>query len=203
MWRDAGAGEVRNLDKVPGEEARAFLAQADFVWFPGGDQERLMRELRELELVDAVHAAHARGAVVGGTSAGAAVMSARMIAGPPNEDGLRANVASIAEGLGLWPGVVVDQHFVQRDRYGRLIAAVLDAPEIVGVGISERTAAIVTFEHVADDEPVASVEVIGESTLVVVDGRRAKITSAGRSDGLHVARGLAVDVLPSGERWRP
>ena len=85
--------------------------------------------------------------MVGGTSAGAAIMSRVMISEPPEPRALTGGAMRPFRGLGLWKGVIVDQHFVERDRLARLLTAVLDNPRLVGVGISERTACIVDGEE--------------------------------------------------------
>lgn len=166
MWEQAGARRVTLVDGMEAERAAAAVREADLIWMPGGSQSRLMEGLRELGLAEVVRRRHAAGAVVGGTSAGAAVMSARMLAGPPSEPGIRAGHADIGEGLGLWPSVCVDQHFVERDRYGRLLTATLEDPGTVGVGIGEKTAAIVHGTRF---------EAVGESAIVVIDARRAEV----------------------------
>ncbi|MEM7516864.1 MAG: cyanophycinase [Planctomycetota bacterium] len=201
MWQEAGAAEVWNLDDPAAGDAAERLSEANLIWMPGGDQTRLIRELKERGLLELVRERHAAGVVAGGTSAGAAVMSLRMLTGPPREDGLLIERANVSEGLGLWPGVIVDQHFVQRDRYGRLLSAVLDKPELVGVGISERTAAIVTFERKGRDRYVPTIEVLGQSSVLVVDARSAEVAE-GEPGALHGALGLSLDVLKPGMKVR-
>ena len=183
MWREEGAREVRNLDGLPAREAAGAIRGADLIWMPGGDQNRLMRELRELGLVDAVREAYGRGATVGGTSAGAAVMSAVMITGRPERSALAAGNTPTAEGLGLLPDAVVDQHFVARDRNNRLLSAVLERPALLGLGVDERTAAIVL--------PGGRLEVVGDGAVVVYDARAAEVAEAGEGQA-QGATGLAL-----------
>jgi len=128
------------------------------------------------------------GAIVGGTSAGAAIMSAAMITGEADLQSITAGKTEIADGLGLWPEVIVDQHFLKRQRMNRLISAVLDRRTLVGVGIDESTAVIVHG---------ASFDVIGKSSVVVIDPRGATIdpVQPGTPD---TGRGLGLTVLRAG-----
>lgn len=141
MWLEAGAGTAVVLSD-DAETARGQLGEADLVWMSGGDQNRLLDHLEGAGLVGDLRAAHARGAVVGGTSAGAAVLGDVSIAGSPDPAPYHAGALPGRPGLGLLPGVLVDQHFAERGREGRLLTALLDHPELVGLGIGERTAAL-------------------------------------------------------------
>ena len=139
--RPRGQGGVRPRRFRPGA-ARETIEAADLIWMPGGDQNRLMAALQKADLVNAIRDRHRKGATVGGTSAGAAVQSGVMITGEAPLDTIRRGATVTADGLDLWPGVIVDQHFVRRQRFQRLLAAVLDRPQLVGVGIDEGTAAV-------------------------------------------------------------
>ena len=190
MWTKAGVGRAVALD--PRDPATlATLQEATFIWFPGGDQNRLMKAFEGTAVVDAIRARHRDGALVGGTSAGAAVMSASMITGDADLQSITAGKTALAPGLGLWPDAIVDQHFLKRQRNNRLISAVLDHPELLGVGIDEATAVFVTGREF---------EVLGKSSVLVIDARKAavdKTTAGERSTG----RGLALSVLKEGMRY--
>jgi cyanophycinase len=153
MWREQGAGEATVLSDLAAADARDRIAAAHVIWMPGGAQDRLMERLGENDLVPAIRAAHARGAIVGGTSAGAAVLSRVMISGAPDPRALRSGAMPALDGLGLLPWAIVDQHFVERDRLARLLTAVLDHPSLVGLGISEGTAALVDGLQIEGDGP--------------------------------------------------
>lgn len=112
------------------------LAEATAVWFSGGDQAKLTAAYRGTLTDKAFHALHRRGGVIGGTSAGAAVMSDLMIEGG-------TDVARTGTGFGFLPGVVVDQHFVARNRRARLEGVLAANPHYVGLGIDEGTAVVV------------------------------------------------------------
>jgi cyanophycinase len=155
-------------------EARArFLGQlaaASGVFFTGGDQARIMDVLADADLLRAVRARHESGAVFGGTSAGAAVMSRRMITGEGDFTVIDGLQVVVREGLGLLPGVIVDQHFVRRSRQNRLFGLVLLHPDERGVGVDEDTALLVTggrHAEVVGRGPVLLVDADGPDRLVV------------------------------------
>jgi cyanophycinase len=142
---------------------------------------------------DAVTDAFKRGAVVGGTSAGTACQSPLMVTGDGDFTVIAANSVELWEGLGLFEGVIVDQHHVARRRQNRLISAVLEHPELLGVGIDEATAVWV--------RPDGTFEVLGDGWVVVYDASRATIAHApenrlGKPLGVH---GMITHVLLPGD----
>lgn len=187
------------------DSAARGLDSATGVWFPGGDQNRIMAAIGGTPVAAAIRARYAAGAVIGGTSAGAAVMSTPMITGSERRPGgdrpdtsqswitIAADNVVTAEGLGLLDGAIVDQHFLRRRRHNRLMSLVLEHPTRIGVGIDEATALVV--------EPSGWWSVIGESAVIVFDARSGEVTSAG-SRVLGV-RDMRVHVLPSGSRFEP
>ncbi|MGD8330171.1 MAG: cyanophycinase [Acidobacteriota bacterium] len=206
MFREAGARNVANwrfvgspgTEGLPGpfpsvEETAAAIADADLVWFPGGAQGRLKRALDDAGLTDLIRLRHREGIVIGGTSAGAAVLAEAMITGDEYDlEGVTAASTDIAEGLALWPDALIDQHFLKRQRNNRLLSAVIDHPQLIGVGIDERTAVIVR-----DGE----LEVMGDSSVIVFDARDAAVVavSAGAPTA---ATGIRTDVLIRGMSLR-
>ena len=189
-------------------EAAARLDGVTGIWFGGGDQVLLTKALQGTRTEAAIHARYVAGAVVGGTSAGAAVMTTPMLTGDEKHPGgerppakgsndaymtiARENVVT-APGFSLLPGAIVDQHFVRRRRNNRLFSLILEHPELVGVGIDESTALEV--------EPDGSWRVLGASVAVVYDARKAAITPA--SSHTLGASGVRIDVLPAGSRYEP
>ncbi len=177
------------------------------VWFSGGDQVKLMAALRGTRVDSLIHAKYRAGAVIAGTSAGAAVMSTPMITGderrrggdrPPTDSNdifmtiARGNIVT-ASGFGLIEGAVVDQHFIRRRRNNRLLSVVLEGPVHLGVGIDESTALIV--------HPDGKWSVEGASAAVIYDARHARINA---SDATALgAAGVVVDVLPAGSIFDP
>ncbi len=164
-WNAIGAANVSVLDLSDRDRALASIRDADLIWFRGGEQVRLMDHLAQIEgLTDAIRQRYENGGTIGGTSAGAAIMSRRMIAGPAGRRGTpEARLARLGDGLGLWPEVIVDQHFARRNRHLRLETAVQQYPDLLGIGIDEATAVIV-----ADRE----FEVIGQGPVFVYDARK-------------------------------
>jgi cyanophycinase len=187
-WKAMGAADARKYDFADVAATRAGLERATLIWIPGGSQSRFMDAIRGTGLVDLIRARHRAGVLVGGTSAGAAVLSRVMITGDADLQNIMAGKTVAGEGLGLWPEVIVDQHFLQRQRANRLVSAVLDQPSLVGVGIDEGTAVVVRGTHV---------EVIGRSAVVVVDGRRATVETT-LPGGVHAGQNLALHVLRAG-----
>jgi cyanophycinase len=190
------------------DASAARLSSVTGIWFGGGDQALLTKALAGTKTEAAIHQRYRAGAVVGGTSAGAAVMSTPMLTGDEKHPGgarppakgsndaymtiARDNVIT-EPGFGLLPGAIVDQHFVRRRRNNRLFSLVLEHPTLVGVGIDESTAVEV--------EPDGTWRILGASVAVVYDARKAAITPPG-ADPLG-ASGVRIDVLPAGSRYDP
>jgi cyanophycinase len=188
MWKQAGAREASTVSFDDRAAARRAIEAATLIWMPDGDQNRFMKAIIGTGLDELIRARHAAGAVVGGTSAGAAVLSAVMMTGEADLKSVNAGTTIIAPGLGLWPDVIVDQHFLTRQRSSRLISAVLDHPRLVGVGIDEGTAVIVRGTQL---------EAIGKSAVIVIDPRRARVARASGSP-VAAGTGLAFHVLRAG-----
>ena len=174
-------------------ELAELVAEADGIWFSGGDQRRITRALLNTPVGEAVTSAHRRGAVVGGTSAGTACQSPLMITGDGDFTVINADNIELWEGLGLFRGVIVDQHHVARRRNNRLISVVLEHPDLLGVGVDEATAVWV--------RPDGTFEVLGDGWVMVYDASRATITHApenrlGKPLGAH---GLITHVLLPGD----
>ncbi len=180
------------------------LANATGIWFPGGDQTPLAAALRGSAALRAIHDRYRAGAVVGGTSAGAAVMSDSMITGnqfwpgtaavdSPSFSRIGRRTIEIAAGLGFLHTAIVDQHFIRRQRENRLFSVVLERPYLLGVGIDEGTVLEVT--------PGGKWAVFGASAVVVLDARRANVTSQNRAP--LGATDIRVSVLPAGSTFDP
>jgi cyanophycinase len=144
-WKALGVTSVRLLHTRSRDEANdaAFvrpLAEATGVWFGGGRQNWLTEAYLGTEVERQLMALLDRGGVIGGTSAGAAVMTRVMIARG------RAK-AEVSQGFDFFPGAVVDQHFLKRNRLGRLLSVLVDHPNLIGLGIDERTALVVDVRN--------------------------------------------------------
>lgn len=200
-----GRVEVMDVDRA-GADSDAALARthgATGVYFGGGDQSRLMAVLRGTRLEVRLHELYRTGAVIAGTSAGAAVMSRTMIVGdetrPFKKDDawqtIEAENVVTATGLGFLEDALVDQHFVRRKRHNRLISLVLENPCLLGVAIDEETAALF--------RPDGKFEVIGNGPVVVYDAGTARVQKDASGFGLrgadlrlHVLRAGSVFDLP-------
>ena len=142
------------------------LENARLIFITGGDQDRFMKIVFNTPVFDAIHKAYAKGATISGTSAGAAVMSQHMITGAELTDTtyratfkkVHQNNIVIKEGLGLITSAVIDQHFIIRSRYNRLLSAIAEYPTLTCIGIDETTAIIVSGNKV---------EVTGDGQVVV------------------------------------
>lgn len=187
MWLDAGAAEARKVD-FTAPDARTSLERATLIWIPGGDQNRFMKSIDGTGLAEVIAAANRKGAVVGGTSAGAAVLSEWMITGDADLAALTAGKTVLAKGLALWPAAIVDQHFLRRQRHNRLLSAVLDRPTLIGVGVDEGTAVFLIGERL---------DVTGSSAVVVVDARNANVEKLAPG-AVSAATNLKVSVLRDG-----
>ncbi|MGQ0634279.1 MAG: cyanophycinase [Planctomycetaceae bacterium] len=144
---------TRDRDTADDPEFSKSLARATGVWFTGGHQDRLIDAYRGTAVEQAVHKVLERGGAVGGTSAGAAVMSPVMILGGNTR-------AQVGPGFGFVPGTVIDQHFLKRRREERLQGVLRDNPDLVGLGIDEHAAVIITgrrLEVVRESESQAIV----------------------------------------------
>jgi cyanophycinase len=187
-FRKVGATDVRWIDVKDAPSAVKAVKEARLIWFPGGDQTRLMKAFEGTGIADAILQRYNEGATVAGTSAGAAVMSKVMITGDADLQSITSGATKTAPGLGLWPEVVVDQHFLKRQRHSRLISLVLDNPGLVGVGIDEQTAVVVSGSRF---------DVIGKSTVLVIDARNAVIAKTPPGQ-LGTGSGLVLHVLTAG-----
>lgn len=187
-WKKAGARDVRKVSFDDRDAARRAIESATLIWMPGGDQNRFMSAIAGTGLDDLIRARHAAGVTVGGTSAGAAILSRVMLTGDADLKSVDTGTTVTAPGLGLWPDVIVDQHFLKRQRESRLISVVLDHPSLVGVGIDEGTAVVVRGTEI---------EVVGKSAVIVIDPRGAKVAPSASSP-VAAGTGLTFHVLRSG-----
>lgn len=175
VFERLGAENVRIIDTESREDATSSTAleaihKATGVFFTGGDQARITSILKDTEIDAAIHKRFSEGIVIAGTSAGAAVMPDKMIVEGDSQTNPRIEVVDMGPGLGFLPGVVIDQHFSQRGRLGRLISALLQEPAVLGFGIDENTAMVVTDNQI---------EVIGEGVVTIVDESEATYNNLG------------------------
>jgi cyanophycinase len=199
LFRKLGAREVVALRPETREQADdpelvRRLDEVSGVFMTGGNQLKLSAIVNGTSFGEAVRAVHLRGAAVGGTSAGASILSSHMVAFGPGGAVPKQRMTQLAAGLGLVRDVVIDQHFDQRNRYGRLLMLVAQSPGLLGIGIDEDTAAVITRE--ADHDVLG---VVGRGVVTIVDGRNivSNAHEARRTAPL-LASGVVLHVLPAG-----
>ena len=167
-WHQLGCPHVRHLqvcEDYPADapETLARLRRAALVFMSGGDQERITDFLLGTEFLRILQHKYQTeaGFIVAGTSAGASAVAEFMLVNGHGWRSLLAGQIEVKPGLGLLPGVLLDQHFAERGRYPRLMHAVLARPTLLGIGLSEETGLII--------RPAQPAEVFGEEAVVVVD----------------------------------
>jgi cyanophycinase len=173
-------------------ELLAQLETATGVFFTGGNQLRIATILGGTPVAKLVRRLNASGRIVGGTSAGAAILPEHMIAHGQMGSTPIAGMVQLSPGLGLTNRVVVDQHFRQRDRLGRLLAGLAYNPFAIGLGLDEDTAAFIAPDNV--------LHVVGSGAVTVVDVSRLEHSSiADTSEGKPICMtGIKLHILPDG-----
>ena len=199
IFTELGVGTVRPLHvmtraQASDETLARMVRDATGIFLTGGNQLRLSSTIGGTRLAEAVLERFRDGAVVAGTSAGASAMSSHMIAFGASGATPKHRMATIAAGLGVLPGVIVDQHFQQRNRLGRLLSLIAQNPSLLGLGVDEDTAGVVG--------PDLVLEVIGRGSITVVDGSAAE-TDAWEVRGHRpvMLSGVVLHSLPSGYRF--
>jgi cyanophycinase len=200
LFRRLGAGEVAAVRPESREEAHdpdlvKAVAEASAVFMTGGNQLKLSAIICGTPLGDAIVEAHQRGAVVAGTSAGASIQSSHMVAFGVGGATPKQRMTQVAAGLGLVKNAVIDQHFDQRNRYGRLLMIVAQSPQLLGIGVDEDTCASITHE----DDGRELLTVLGRGCVTILDPARivSNAHEAKRSSPL-LASGVVLHVLPAG-----
>ncbi len=174
LFRKLGADEAKSLPIASRDEASKpewldYLEKATGIFVTGGNQLRLTTILGGTPVAKAIRRANARGVTVGGTSAGAAILSEHMIAYGAEGNTPHAGAVTLVPGFGLTNRVMIDQHFRQRDRLGRLLTALAYNPFAVGVGLDEDTAAFIDHGKV--------LTVVGAGAITIVDASELEHSS--------------------------
>ncbi len=167
VFTDLGVPHIRTLHAMTrlqanDESAAIAVRDASGVFLTGGNQLRLSSTIGGTRLAEAILERFQHGAVVAGTAASASAMSSHMIAFGASGATPKQRMAQIAAGLGLLPAVIVDQHFQQRNRLGRLLAIIAQNPSLLGLGVDEDTAGVIG--------PDSVLEVIGRRSVTIIDG---------------------------------
>ncbi len=166
LFRQLGADEAKSLPILTRADAAKqewldYIEKANGIFITGGNQLRLTTIIGGTPLAKAIRRANVRGVAVGGTSAGAAILSEHMIAYGDEGHTPHAGRVTLVPGFGLTNRIMIDQHFRQRDRLGRLLCALAYNPFAVGVGLDEDTAAFI--DH------TKKITVVGAGAITIVD----------------------------------
>lgn len=172
-----------------------MVERASLFFFTGGDQLRITSLLGGTPLYSAITRKSEEGCIFVGTSAGASVMSDIMVVSGPDEESPKKCTLKMAPGLGLVKGVIIDQHFAQRGRIGRLLVGIAENPQSLGIGIDEDTAIMVNNQRVF--------QVIGSGAVYVVDGSSISHTNVSEQypDNLLSIFDVKLHVLKSGDTF--
>lgn len=196
VFRKLGAEDVRTFDVSSRDAANKdsaveLVRNATCAFFTGGDQLRITKLLGGTRIDAVLHELLSQGMPLGGTSAGASMMSSTMIVDGESETNPKMNIVHMAPGMEFVDGVVIDQHFAQRGRLGRLVSAVSQYPHHLGLGIDEDTAVVIHK---------GTLRVIGRGAVSVVDAGRmsySNLESVGRDESLALC-GMYLHILPDG-----
>jgi len=213
VFRSLGAARVTVMDfdtrrdcKEPGRLKR--IEEASGIFFTGGNQLRLTTLLGGTAVAKLIRLRNASGVTVGGTSAGASILSEHMIAAGDEGSAVIAGSVRLAPGLGLTNRFIIDQHFRQRDRLGRLLSALAYNPFAVGIGLDEDTAAFIGPDETLEvegtggativdgaDVSYSSIDCVEEGQPVCMLGLRLHVLVAGATYNLHTRVATAGELL--------
>jgi len=198
-FRDLGVSRIEQLDARKREELLRepnldILEDADVLFFAGGDQTKITSRFGGTPLCTRMRELYQKGITIAGTSSGASAMSEIMMAGGDENSSSENAATELAAGLGLVPGLIIDQHFAERGRISRLFKAVAQNPRLLGIGIDEDTA-IVLKEH-------REFRVMGSGAVYVVDGKSLIYSRAPKEGAAPSSMfGLSTHVLSAGDRF--
>jgi len=198
-FAELGVGEVTELyveDRMEASEPAKLRAldEIEAVFFSGGDQLRITSQIGGTPIFDRVMEIYRSGGIIAGTSAGASMMSDTMLVKGTSGTSFRVGDVRMAPGLGLLANVIIDQHFAERGRIGRLIGAVSQNPRELGIGIDEDTAIVVEGQQF---------RVIGSGAVYLVDASGATHSDVAEADSRTTLsiHDLRLHVLSSGDRF--
>ena len=186
---------VQNREDALKIENVELIEKASLIFFTGGDQLRITSILGGTTLYSSMKRKYTEGCVFVGTSAGASVMSDTMIVKGLDDESPKKCTLKMAPGLGLIKGVIIDQHFAQRGRVGRLLVGVAENPEVLGIGIDEDTSIIVNSENI--------LRVLGSGAVYIIDGSNISDTNVSeqyQDDTLSIFD-VKMHVLKTGDKF--
>jgi cyanophycinase len=199
VFKRLGAGEVKVVDvskreDTESEKALKAIEEATALFFTGGDQLHITALMGATAMDKIIKRRHDKGLLLGGTSAGAAMMSNSMMLSGESECNPRSGSVEIGPGMDFIMGALIDTHFSQRGRHGRLITAIAHYPQELGLGIDEDTAMVVTGNEF---------EVIGSGAVTVIDAggiTHTNLHEVGKDESLEL-HNICVHVLPEGAHY--
>lgn len=183
---------INTRDDAENERNCEIIKKSRCLFMTGGDQLRITSILGGTRAGREIIELYKNGGIIMGTSAGASVMSSTMIVQGNDNEPARKCTLKMAPGLGLFDGAIIDQHFDQRGRFGRLLCGVCENPDVLGIGIDENTA-IKLF-------PDNHFEIIGSNAVTIIDGKTIKSSNVSelKPDEILAITGVTVHVLPKG-----
>ena len=201
LFDDMGAKEIKVIDvrdraRADDLDYRNFVEDCTGIFLTGGDQLRLCGLLSDTSLMNRiVERVQKQEISLAGTSAGAAVMGHHMISGGSSAESPNRALVDLAKGLNIIPGVLIDQHFYNRNRLARLLSAISGHPELLGIGIDEDTCAIF--------ESDGFIRAIGKGSITIVDAREMSYTNQDRVHGSEPLsmHDLKLHILAYGDRY--
>lgn len=175
------------------QENITLVDRSKIIFFTGGDQLRITSMIGGTPINDSIKEAVKKGCIIVGTSAGASVMPNVMIVEGEEEESPKKGIIQMSPGLGLVKDVIIDQHFAQRGRIGRLLSGIAQNPQILGIGIDEDTAIIVCRD--------GYLKVIGNSAVYFIDGRNITYTTVSEQnpDEILSMYNVTLHILKAGE----
>ncbi|HUP28312.1 MAG TPA: cyanophycinase [Chloroflexia bacterium] len=198
VFKELGVDDVQHVDvrireDATSEENVQRVVNASVIFFTGGDQLRITSQIGDSPLFRCMRDMHIAGGTIVGTSAGAAAMSETMLISGPGDKSNEIFTLGMAPGLGFIDGVVVDSHFAERGRMGRLLGAVAQNPRNLGLGIDENTAVITNGD--------GTIRILGSGAVYVVDGSDVAYSSLSdeNPEGMLSIFGIKLDVLREGD----
>ncbi len=169
-----------------------LIKKSKCIFMTGGDQLRITSILGGTGAYQELKALYEAGGIIMGTSAGASVMSSTMVVQGNDNEPARKCTLKMAPGLGLLSGVIIDQHFDQRGRFGRLLCGVAENPDVLGIGIDEDTAVKLY--------PDMHFEIIGSNAVTIIDGKSIQCSNVSELNPNEILAimGVTVHTLPQG-----
>lgn len=200
IFRGLGVKNIKGLNIEEREDSLSennieLIKEASLIFFTGGDQLRITSLIGGTSIYDALKDTIQNGCIIVGTSAGASVMSDTMVVNGEDDESPRKCTLKMAPGLGFIEGVMIDQHFAQRGRVGRLLTGIAQNPEILGVGIDEDTALVVRDNGDA--------QVIGSGAVYFLDARNITYSNVSEQNYNEVLSMFNVNlhVLKEGDKY--